>query len=96
MGDEETRLVATLPVKVLGMLTPAILISALEETMERRFDTTKRSLKIDRLSLAQRLAEIRELRKLVREAEVRRRQERQERRTTRRARRDLFEVRENT
>jgi hypothetical protein len=91
MGDEETRLVATVPANALGMLTPATLISALEETMERRFDTTKRSSDIDQRSLAERLAEIRELRRLVREAEARRRQER---RPTPPPRQHLFEVRE--
>jgi hypothetical protein len=74
-----------------GMLTPATLISALEETMERRFDTTERPSGIDQRSLAERLAEIRELRRLVREAEARRRQER---RPAPRAPKHLFEVRE--
>jgi len=92
MGDEETGLAATLPTNVVGMLTPATLISALEETMERRFDTTKRSSNIDQQSLAQRLAEIRELRKQVRRAEAKRRQER---RATLRTRRRSFEVGEN-
>jgi hypothetical protein len=76
----------------VGMLTPATLISALEEAMERRFDTTKRSSDFDQQSLAQRVAEIRELRKLVRRAEAKRRQERY---ATGLARRHSFKVREN-
>ena len=92
MEDEETRLVATLPASVVGTLTPAALISALEETMEWRFDTTKRSSNVDRQSLAQRLAEIRKLRELVRKAEAK---SRQERRATRRADRHSFDVQEN-
>jgi DNA-binding HxlR family transcriptional regulator len=61
--------------------------------MERRFDTIKRSSNnIDRQSLAQRLAEIHELRKLVRKAEAKRRRER---RTALSTASRSFEVQEN-
>jgi DNA-binding HxlR family transcriptional regulator len=61
--------------------------------MERRFVTIKRSSNIDQRSLARRLAEIRELRRLVRQAEAKRRLESRE---TRLARRHSFEAWENT
>ena len=57
--------------------------------MERRFVTIKRSSNIDQRSLARRLAEIRELRRLVRQAEAKRRLESRE---TRLARRHSFEA----
>ncbi len=67
---------------VAGMSTTATLISALEVTMVRRYDITKRCSSISYQSLAQRLSELRELRKLVRKAEKESRQKRSKSRLT--------------
>jgi hypothetical protein len=92
---KKTRRVATQPAKISGDVTlsdPDFCVFALEDTMERRFVTTKRHSNIDQRSLARRLAEIRELRKLVREAEA---STRLKRRETRLARRHSFAARDN-
>jgi hypothetical protein len=59
-----------------GASTTVILFSALEGTMEQRCDTAKRYLNTRYQSLAKQIIELRELRKLVRNAEAKRRNRR--------------------